>query len=312
MLSPWSSWIPIIFIDECRWSRICLTLLFKLLPLFFIENNRTNLFWVHSFLLFLWMCCILLSIVKPRTMFGVLLSKHLFLCPTLALWNFIVPFKIFVRVMIQSPYIYRKKKALFDELPAVDRPFSLLGFNLYVFSGLWGEFRDLVISLSIKAGPFSYSYLHSHLFAHEFFHKNSLQSMIVVITAPLLPMSAQPPSNFVAHRQHYGSSHNSFNSYHGRGRFYGGWQNNNNRNSSNIGFLVTVVLIGITTKINNKVIGIRETILPTLNNVLIHAHLGRMLGDNFAVLLVVLHYEMQVFLFYYCWFPRSYYSKSCV
>lgn len=168
-----------------------------------------------------------------------------------------------------------------------------------------------MISLFIKAGLFSYSYLHSHVFAHEFFHKNSQQSIVVII-APLLPMSTQPPSTFVAHRQHYGSSHNSFNSHHGRGRFYGGWQNNNNRNSSNIGFLVTVVLIGITTKINNKVIGIRETILPTLNNVLIHAHLGRMLGDNFAVLLVVLHYEMQVFLFYYCWFPRSYYSKSCV
>lgn len=169
-----------------------------------------------------------------------------------------------------------------------------------------------MISLSIKADPFSYSYLYSHFFAHEFFHKSSLQSMIVVIIAPLLPTSAQPRSTFVAHRQHYGSSHNSFNSHHGKGRFCGGWQNNNNRNSSNIGFLVIVVLKGITTKINNKVIGIRETILPTFNNVLIHAHLSRMLGDSFAVLLVMLLSEMQVFLFYYRWFPKSYCSKSCV
>jgi hypothetical protein len=37
----------------------------------------------------------------------------------------------------------QKAKALFDELAAADRPFSLKDFKLYVFRGLRGVFKDL-------------------------------------------------------------------------------------------------------------------------------------------------------------------------
>jgi hypothetical protein len=42
-------------------------------------------------------------------------------------------------------------KSLFDELVAVGRPLSLEDFNLYIFCGLHGEFKDLVTSLVTKA-----------------------------------------------------------------------------------------------------------------------------------------------------------------
>jgi hypothetical protein len=41
----------------------------------------------------------------------------------------------------------QKAKALFDELVVVGWPVSLDDFNLYVFRGLRGEFKDLVTSL---------------------------------------------------------------------------------------------------------------------------------------------------------------------
>jgi len=44
----------------------------------------------------------------------------------------------------------QKAKALFDELAADGRPVSLEDFNLYVFRGLQGEFKDLVTSLIPK------------------------------------------------------------------------------------------------------------------------------------------------------------------
>jgi hypothetical protein len=44
----------------------------------------------------------------------------------------------------------QKAKALFDELAANGRPVSLEDFNLYVFRGLQGEFKDLVTSLIPK------------------------------------------------------------------------------------------------------------------------------------------------------------------
>jgi hypothetical protein len=127
----------------------------------------------------------------------------------------------------------QKTKALFDELSAVHRPLSLPDFNLYVLYGFQGEFKDLMTSLFTKAEPFSYVDLHNHLLTHEFLYKSSLQSMTVVVTALLLSMPAQPPSAFVAQCQYSDSSHNKFNSHFGRGRFRGGWQNNNNNQNIN-------------------------------------------------------------------------------
>jgi len=71
----------------------------------------------------------------------------------------------------------QKAKALFDELAAACRPVSLKDFNLYVFRGLWGEFKDLVTRLVTKAEPLPYANLYSHLLMHEFIHKSSHPSM---------------------------------------------------------------------------------------------------------------------------------------
>jgi len=65
----------------------------------------------------------------------------------------------------------QKAKALFDELVVVGWPVSLDDFNLYVFRGLRGEFKDLVTSLVTKVKHLSYADLHSHLLTHEFLHK---------------------------------------------------------------------------------------------------------------------------------------------
>jgi hypothetical protein len=109
----------------------------------------------------------------------------------------------------------QKAKALFDELAADGQPVSLEDFNLYVFRGLRGEFKDLVTSLITKAEHLSYADLHSHLLTHEFLHKSS-----VAIHAPLLPTSNTSPSALVAQRQTFGNSGRS------RGRFNGGWRPN--------------------------------------------------------------------------------------
>jgi len=93
-----------------------------------------------------------------------------------------------------SVSIYMQQaKALFGELAAVGRPMSLEDFNLYVFCGLYGEFKDLVMSIVTKAEPLSYTHLHSHLLTYEFLHKNSLHSMDAnpsLLSSSLLP---QPP-----------------------------------------------------------------------------------------------------------------------
>jgi hypothetical protein len=68
----------------------------------------------------------------------------------------------------------QKAKGLFDELAAASKPISITDFNLYVFLGLYGEFCDLVTSLSTKFEPFAYSKLHSHLSTHKFLHGSSL------------------------------------------------------------------------------------------------------------------------------------------
>ncbi|KAJ6340305.1 hypothetical protein OIU77_008126 [Salix suchowensis] len=71
----------------------------------------------------------------------------------------------------------QRAKGLFDELAAAGRPISLTDFNLYVFRGLRGDFRDLVTTLSTKAEPLSYYELHDHLSTHEFIHRNRLCSL---------------------------------------------------------------------------------------------------------------------------------------
>jgi len=91
-----------------------------------------------------------------------------------------------------SVSIYMQQaKSLFDELVVVGRPMSLQDFNLYVFYGLRGEFKDLVTSLITKTELFSYVDVHSHLLTREFLHKNSLQSMdattSLLLQPPLLP-----------------------------------------------------------------------------------------------------------------------------
>jgi hypothetical protein len=87
-------------------------------------------------------------------------------------------------------------KTLFDELTATSRLISLEDFNLYVFHGLRGEFKDLVTILATKAELLSYADLHSHLLNHEFLHKTSLQSIIV--NPSMLPMLSMLPSAHLA------------------------------------------------------------------------------------------------------------------
>ena len=124
----------------------------------------------------------------------------------------------------------QQAKSLFDELAAAGRPMSLEDFNLYVFRGLRGEFKDLVTSLITKAEPLSYADLHSHLLTHEFLHKNSFHSMAVSSSSsPLLSSSSlpqQPPllptPQISAHLAMTNHSRN-------RGRYRGHWRPSNNR-----------------------------------------------------------------------------------
>lgn len=96
----------------------------------------------------------------------------------------------------------QRANTLFDELVATGQPVSLEAFNLHVFHGLWGEFKDLVTSLVTKAEPFLYVNLHSYFLTHEFLHKTTLQSMrSTVINAPLLPTPNTPCLTLVVHHQ---------------------------------------------------------------------------------------------------------------
>jgi hypothetical protein len=112
----------------------------------------------------------------------------------------------------------QKAKALFDELVAAGRPISLEDFNLYVFRGLRGEFKDLVTSLITMVDHLSYADLLSHLLTHECIHKSSHLSMrSTVIHAPLLATPNTPPSALISQRQfaaHFGRN---------KGYFHGGW-----------------------------------------------------------------------------------------
>jgi len=71
----------------------------------------------------------------------------------------------------------QKDKALFDELAAAGRPVLLEDFNLYVFHGLQGEFKDIVTNIVTMTEPLSYADLHSDLLTYEFLHKTSLTFM---------------------------------------------------------------------------------------------------------------------------------------
>jgi hypothetical protein len=87
----------------------------------------------------------------------------------------------------------QKAKVLFDELATGGQPVSLKDFNLYMFRGLRGEFKDLVTSVVTKAKSLLYVDLHSHLLTHKFLQKTSLSSMgSAIINIPLLPTPNTP------------------------------------------------------------------------------------------------------------------------
>lgn len=99
-------------------------------------------------------------------------------------------------------WFMQRAKMLFDEFAAVGQLISLEDFNLHVFRGLRGEFKDLFTSLMTKAKPLSYVDLHSYFLTHEFLHKTALQSMkSTVINAPLLPTPNTPLLALVVHHQ---------------------------------------------------------------------------------------------------------------
>jgi hypothetical protein len=100
----------------------------------------------------------------------------------------------------------QKAKAFFDELVVVGRPVSLEDFNLYVFRGFRGEFKDLIKGLVTKDEPLRYANLPNHFLKHEFIHKLSHPSMgSAAINAPLLLTLNTPPSAFVSQRHTFGN-----------------------------------------------------------------------------------------------------------
>ena len=118
----------------------------------------------------------------------------------------------------------QQTKLLFDELATAGCPMSLEDFNLYMFRGLCGEYKDLVTSLITKAKSLSYANLHSHLLTYEFLHKNFLQS--IDVTASLLPQPLLLPTPQLS--AHLAMSHHSSNFSRNRGRSCGNWRPNNN------------------------------------------------------------------------------------
>jgi hypothetical protein len=123
----------------------------------------------------------------------------------------------------------QQAKSLLDELAAAGRPMSLEDFNLYVFRGLYSEFKGLVTSLITEEEPMSYADLHSHLLTYEFLHKNSFQSLDA--TASLLhpPLLSHPPLLLTPQPSaHLAMSHHSSNFSRNRGRSRGNWRSNNN------------------------------------------------------------------------------------
>jgi len=124
----------------------------------------------------------------------------------------------------------QQAKSLFDELAAAGRPMSLKDFNLYVFCGLRGEFKDLVTSLITKAKPLSYADLHSHPLTHEFLHKNSFHSMAVgSSSSPLLSSSSLPQQPSLLPTPQISAHLAMINHSRNRGYYRGHWRPSNNR-----------------------------------------------------------------------------------
>jgi hypothetical protein len=118
----------------------------------------------------------------------------------------------------------QQTKSLFDELATAGCPMSLEDFNLYMFRGLCGEYKDLVTSLITKAKSLSYANLHSHLLTYEFLHKNSLQS--IDVTTSLLPQPPLLPTPQLS--AHLAMSHHNSKFSRNRSRSCGNWRPNNN------------------------------------------------------------------------------------
>jgi hypothetical protein len=104
------------------------------------------------------------------------------------------PFKTFIKVTHRLVYICSKQNYYLTNWLLLVAQCLLKTFNLYVFCGLRGEFKDLVTSLITKEEPLSYADLHSHILTHEFLHKNSFHSMAAasfLLYSSSLPQ--QPP-----------------------------------------------------------------------------------------------------------------------
>ena len=166
-------------------------------------------------------------------------------------------------------------KSLFDELVAVGRPLSLEDFNLYIFCGLHGEFKDLVTSLVTKAKPLSYADIHSHLLTHEFLHKSSLLSLAT--NPPLLPTPSLLSSVHLAQQQ------TSFNFSRNRGRSRKSWRSNNNGIAAMTG-LIFVALIPLLPRTGSRVIGNSPDGLLLVDNGLLNDLLSSTSSVSYASL----------------------------
>jgi hypothetical protein len=118
----------------------------------------------------------------------------------------------------------QQAKSLFDELAAAGRPMFFEDFNLYVFCGLRGDFKDFVTSLITKAEWLSYANLHSHLLTHEFLHKNSFHSMDAAPSLLSSSLPQQPPLLPTPQPStHLAMSHHNPNFSSNRGCSHGNW-----------------------------------------------------------------------------------------
>jgi hypothetical protein len=107
-------------------------------------------------------------------------------------------------------------------LVAAGHPMFLEDFNLYVFCGFHGEFKDLVTSLITKAESLSYADLHRHLLTHEFLRKNSLHSIDAILSPLSSLLLSQPPLLPTPQPSaHLAMSYHNSNFSHNRGRSCG-------------------------------------------------------------------------------------------
>ena len=166
-------------------------------------------------------------------------------------------------------------KSLFDELAAVGRPLSLEDFNLYIFRGLRGEFKDLVTSLMTKTEPLSYMDLHNHLLTYEFLHTSSFPSLVV--NPPLLPTPSLLSSVHLAQQQ------TSFNFSCNRGRSRKSWRSNNNGIAAMTG-LIFVALIPLLPRTGSRVIGNSPDGLLLVDNGLLNDLLSSTSSVSYASL----------------------------